>query len=133
MNIGQAAQHSGLPQKTIRYYEDIGLVSPLRTSNGYRDFQEKDLHKLAFIGRGRTLGFSIEDCRALLELYDDASRESATVKEIAQAHLDQIDEKVAQLQAMRNTLSHLIRSCRGDHRPDCPILEDLSLSSSLAD
>ena len=133
MNIGQAALHSGLPQKTIRYYEDIGLVSPLRTSNGYRVFLAKDLHKLAFIGRARTLGFSIEDCRTLLELYDDASRESATVKEIAQAHLAQIDEKVAQLQAMRNTLSHLIRSCRGDHRPDCPILEDLSLSSSLAD
>ncbi len=133
MNIGQAALHSGLPQKTIRYYEDIGLVSPLRTSNGYRDFQAKDLHKLAFIGRARTLGFSIEDCRTLLELYDDASRESATVKEIAQAHLEQIDEKVAQPQAMRNPLSHLIRSCRGDHRPDCPILEDLSLSSSLAD
>lgn len=127
MNIGEAAERAGLPQKTIRYYEDIGLVHPLRSKNGYRAFQENDLHKLAFIGRARALGFSIEDCRILLALYDDSTRESAQVKKIAQAHLVKIDEKVAQLQSMRSTLAHLIDSCRGDDRPDCPILEDLSV------
>lgn len=127
MNIGDVSEHTGLPTKTIRYYEDIGLISPLRSANGYRSFQSKDLHKLAFLGRARALGFSIEDCRALLELYNDTSRESAMVKQIAQSHLDQIDDKISQLQSMRKTLAHLVHSCRGDNRPDCPILEDLSV------
>lgn len=126
MNIGEVADRSGLPPKTIRYYEDIGLIKPLRGNNGYRAFQEKDLHKLAFLGRARALGFSIDDCRTLLALYDDSSRESAQVKQIAEQHLQQIDQKIAQLQSMRNTLGHLVEACRGDHRPDCPILEDLA-------
>ncbi len=126
MNIGEVAERAGLPPKTIRYYEDIGLIQPLRSENGYRAFQEKDLHKLAFLGRARALGFSIEDCRTLLELYGDSARESAQVKKVAEAHLTQIDEKIDQLQSMRNTLAQLVESCRGDHRPDCPILEDLS-------
>lgn len=128
MNISQVAQRSGLPAKTIRYYEDIGLIRPLRSPNGYRAFRETDLHKLAFLGRARALGFSIEDCRALLDLYEDATRESAQVKDIAQQHLRQIDDKIAALQAMRATLSGLIQSCHGDTRPDCPILQDLSRS-----
>lgn len=126
MNIGEVAKRAGLPPKTIRYYEDIGLIRPLRSDNGYRAFQENDLHKLAFMGRARALGFSIEDCRTLLALYDDGTRESAQVKKIAEDHLRQIDDKIVQLQSMRNTLSHLIDSCQGDHRPECPILEDLS-------
>ena len=126
MNIGEVAKRAGLPAKTIRYYEDIGLIRPLRSDNGYRAFQENDLHKLAFMGRARALGFSIEDCRTLLALYDDGTRESAQVKKIAEDHLRQIDDKIVQLQSMRNTLSHLIDSCQGDHRPECPILEDLS-------
>lgn len=126
MNIGEVADRSGLPPKTIRYYEDIGLIKPLRGNNGYRAFQEKDLHKLAFLGRARALGFSIDDCRTLLALYDDSSRESAQVKQIAEQHLQQIDQKIAQLQSMRNTLGHLVEACRGDHRPDCPILEDMA-------
>ena len=126
MNIGEVAERAGLPPKTIRYYEDIGLIRPLRSDNGYRAFQAKDLHKLAFLGRARALGFSIEDCRNLLALYDDSTRESAQVKQIAEHHLTQIDEKIAQLQSMRNTLALLVKSCHGDHRPDCPILEDLS-------
>lgn len=126
MNIGKVAERSGLPPKTIRYYEEIGLVRPGRTENGYRAFREADLLKLAFLGRARALGFSIEDCRALLGLYEDETRESAQVKEIAEDHLRQIDAKIAGLQAMRNTLGHLVEACRGDDRPDCPILEDLS-------
>ena len=126
MNIGNVSEQSGLPAKTIRYYEDIGLVQPSRRENGYRDFTVQDLHKLAFLGRARALGFSIEDCRTLLSLYEDESRESAQVKAVAEEHLTAIDDKIAQLQSMRETLSHLVAACHGDHRPDCPILSDLS-------
>lgn len=126
MNIGEAATQSGLPAKTIRYYEDIGLVAPQRSENGYRDFAENDLHKLAFVQRARSLGFSIEECRALLSLYDDRARASADVKALAKAHLTQIEEKVASLQAMHETLSTLVHKCNGDDRPDCPILDGLA-------
>lgn len=126
MNIGDAAVRSGLPAKTIRYYEDIGLVTPRRSGNGYRAFCESDLHKLAFLGRARALGFSIGDCRALLALYEDDSRASADVKRLAQEHLVRIEAKIADLQAMQNTLTELVDCCSGDSRPDCPILRDLS-------
>ena len=126
MNIGQAAAQSGLPAKTIRYYEEIGLVAPLRSENGYRDFSENDLHKLAFVQRARSLGFSIEECRALLSLYDDRARASADVNALAKAHLAQIEEKIANLQAMHDTLSTLVQKCHGDNRPDCPILDGLA-------
>ncbi len=126
MNIGEVSERSGLPPKTIRYYEDINLVRPLRSDNGYRSFRESDIHKLAFLGRARALGFSIEDCRTLLSLYEDETRESAQVKAVAKEHLTEIDNKIAQLKSMRETLSHLIEACQGDHRPDCPILQDLS-------
>jgi Cu(I)-responsive transcriptional regulator len=126
MNIGDVARRSGLPAKTIRYYEDIGLVTPRRGANGYRAFCESDLHKLGFIGRARSLGFSIEDCRGLLELYEDTGRASADVKRIAQQHLARVDAKLAELEQMRATLSQLIEHCAGDHRPDCPILADLA-------
>ncbi len=125
MNIGEVSKRSGLPAKTIRYYEDIGFITPRRSENGYRDFDEKDLHRLAFIGRSRSLGFTIENCRQLLELYGDQSRASADVKQVAEENLREIDAKIADLQAMRGTLSHLIGTCAGDQRPDCPILEDL--------
>ena len=126
MNIGEVSERSGLPAKTIRYYEDIALVRPLRSANGYRSFRESDIHKLAFLGRARALGFSIEDCRTLMGLYEDKSRESAQVKAVAEGHLTEIDNKIAQLKSMRETLSQLIDTCHGDHRPDCPILKDLS-------
>lgn len=129
MNIGDAATASGLPQKTIRYYEDIGLIQPDRGENGYRSFSEAHLHKLRFLGRARALGFSIEDCRALLALYEDRDRASAEVKEIAQRHLHEIDTKIADLRSMQDTLSHLVRTCAGDNRPDCPILKDLGGSA----
>jgi len=126
MNIGDISARSGLPAKTIRYYEDIGLVKPLRSANGYRTFRETELHKLSFLARARALGFSINDCRALLELYEDDTRASADVKAVAQRHLTQIDAKITDLKAMRDTLSHLVDACAGDHRPDCPILKGLS-------
>ena len=133
MNIGEVADRSGLPPKTIRYYEEIGLVRPARGANGYRAFRETDLHKLAFLGRARTLGFSIEDCRTLLGLYEDETRESAQVKAVAEEHLSAIAEKIAQLEAMRDTLSDLVEACKGDHRPDCPILSDLAGGAGRAD
>tara|TARA_R110002096_G_scaffold399438_2_gene595848 strand:- start:90 stop:479 length:390 start_codon:yes stop_codon:yes gene_type:complete len=125
MNIGEVSSCSGLPAKTIRYYEDIGLVKPLRDTNGYRAFRQQEVHKLAFLGQARALGFSIEACRNLLQLYEDQSRSSADVKTIARDHLVQIEQKIADLRDMQETLSHLIEACAGDHRPDCPILNSL--------
>ena len=126
MNIGQVAKSSGIPVKTIRYYEEIGFIRPDRDANGYRNFDDRDLHKLAFIGRARSLGFTIEECRALLALYEDQSRASADVKRLAMDHLKDIDAKIAALKSMRDTLSDLVTSCAGDERPDCPILNDLA-------
>ncbi len=125
MNIGDAATRCGLPAKTIRYYEDIGLVKPLRDTNGYRAFRESDTHKLTFLARARALGFTIEDCRNLLALWEDTDRASSTVRAIAKEHLSQIEAKIADLQNMRDTLSDLVRDCAGDDRPDCPILNTL--------
>lgn len=129
MNIGEVAKMAELPIKTIRYYEEIGFIQPKRSANGYRSFRVSDVHKLAFLGRARSLGFSIEDCRTLLQLYENDTRASADVKQIAQEHLARIDAKVKELQAMRNTLSDLIDSCAGDDRPACPILSDLATLS----
>lgn len=126
MNIGEVAEASGLPAKTIRYYEDIGLVHPTRGANGYRDFSETEAHKLTFLSRARSLGFSIEDCRSLLSLYEDRERASADVKRIAADHLDRIARKIAELEALRSTLDELVVRCHGDDRPDCPILDGLS-------
>lgn len=126
MNIAQVARRSGLPPKTIRYYEEIGLIRPARAANGYRAFAEPDLHKLAFLGRARSLGFPIEECRMLLALWEDRARASADVKALAEHHLDAIDAKIAELRSMRRTLASLVEHCAGDHRPDCPILADLA-------
>ncbi|MFW5881340.1 MAG: Cu(I)-responsive transcriptional regulator [Roseicyclus sp.] len=126
MNIGEASRASGLPAKTIRYYEDIGLLRPARGANGYRDFSARDTHKLAFLGRARSLGFSIEECRTLLSLYEDRDRASADVKAVAAEHLDHIARKIEELQALKSTLETLVRRCHGDDRPDCPILDDLA-------
>lgn len=125
MNIGDVAKRAGLPPKTIRYYEDIGLITPERDTNGYRNFRASDVHKLTFLGRSRTLGFTIEDCRTLLALWDDKDRASADVRAIATEHLEQIEAKIADLQAIRDTLTHLVHECAGDDRPDCPILQRL--------
>lgn len=129
MNIGQAGERSKLPTKTIRYYEDIGLIKPLRDANGYRAFRENDIHKLTFLGRARALGFTIEDCRNLLALWEDTDRASSDVREIAKDHLKQIETKIVDLQNMQRTLSDLVRNCAGDDRPDCPILMQLGKAS----
>lgn len=125
MNISDVAKRAGVPAKTIRYYEEIGLIKPLRDGNGYRAFRDSDMHKLAFLGRARALGFTIENCRALLALWEDKSRASADVRTIAKDHLKQIEAKIADLSAMRDTLSDLVRTCAGDNRADCPILSSL--------
>ena len=132
MNISEAAEQAGLPTKTIRYYEDIGLVAPARRrDNGYRDYAECDVHMLRFLSRARGLGFSVADCRALVALYADTDRKSADVKEIALNRVEEIDSKIAELRAMRATLVELAETCHGDDRPDCPIIEDLANRSTV--
>lgn len=126
MNIKDVAERAGLPAKTIRYYEEIGLIRPLRGANGYRAFRDSDLHKLAFLGRARGLGFTIEECRKLLALYEDRERASADVKALAEAHLADMEQKIAELRAMQATLRDLVESCAGDARHDCPILTGLA-------
>lgn len=126
MNIGSASSRSNLPAKTIRYYEDIGLVRPDRADNGYRDYSLTDVHKLAFLHRARGLGFSIEECRQLLALYEDDSRASSEVKALATQKVEEVDRKIRELHQLKRTLSHLIDHCHGDHRPDCPILDSLA-------
>ena len=125
MNISDVAERTGLPPKTIRYYEEIGLVTPSRGPNGYRRFSDRDSHQLNFLARARALGFGISDCRELLALWQDRDRASADVRKIAKGHLTEIDAKVAALQAMRETLADLVAGCAGDDRPDCPILRGL--------
>ena len=132
MNIGEAAKASGLPAKTIRYYEAIGLVAADRRGNNYRDYSDRALHNLRFLVRARALGFSIEECRRLLSLYADGGRASSDVRRLARGHIEDIDARIAELQAMRHTLSSLVRACHGDSRPDCPILEDLAGKASKA-
>ena len=126
MNIGEAAEQSGLPAKTIRYYEQIGLVRADRQRNNYRDYSEAALHQLRFLARARALGFSIEACRRLLSLYGDTKRASADVRRLAEAHISEIDAKMKELMGMRATLSKLVDACHGDARPECPILDDLA-------
>ena len=127
MNIGEAAQRSGLSAKTIRYYEESGLIAPAaRAENGYRDYSDTDVHKLRFVRHARGLGFSVDDCAQLLSLYQDKSRHSADVKAIAQQHLSDVENKIRELEELRNTLSHLVDCCHGDNRPDCPILEGIA-------
>jgi Cu(I)-responsive transcriptional regulator len=126
MNIGDVAARSGLPAKTIRYYEDVGLVSPARRDNGYRDYSRRDLDRLRFLQRARGLGFSVAECRSLLGLYTDTHRASADVRAIALERIDEIDRKILELKSLRKTLGHLVAACKGDERPDCPILDDLS-------
>jgi len=126
MNIGEAAKQCELPAKTIRYYEDIELIQPERAGNGYRDYSVEDVHRLIFLQRSRSLGFTIEECRSLLSLYDDEQRASSDVKTIAKLKIDLIEQKIEELNSLKSTLSVLVKSCNGDHRPDCPIIDDLA-------
>lgn len=126
MNIGEVASATGLPAKTIRYYEDIKLVSPSRAMNGYRDYSDDQLHRLAFVQRARSLGFTIDECRQLLSLYDDKSRASADVKALTMDKISEIERKLAELQSLKSTLQSLVNHCHGDNRPDCPIIEEFA-------
>jgi len=127
MNIGDAAKASGVSAKMIRHYESVGLFpQALRTESGYRQYTDKEVHTLRFIRQSRALGFSIEQIRDLLGLWHNRRRSSRQVKALAQAHLEELEEKLQELQAMKTTLEHLVHCCHGDDRPDCPILEELA-------
>lgn len=123
MNIGEASFQSGLPSKTIRYYEDKGLVKPGRRESGYRDFSSDDVQLLKFVRGARAHGFTIEECRKLLTLYLDRSRASAHVKKFARAKILDIDAEISKLNAKREELMALTRRCKGDESSECAILD----------
>lgn len=126
MNIGQAAASTGVTAKMIRHYESIGLLPAAgRTEAGYRQYSERDLHVLRFIRHSRDLGFSLEQIRELLGLWQNRRRSSRQVRALAEAHIAEIDRKLAELQGIRATLAHLVHCCHGDDRPDCPIIDSL--------
>ena len=127
MNIGQAAAASGVSAKMIRHYEATRLIrASRRTSSNYRTYSENDVHLLRFIKRARILGFSTSDIRLLLSLWQDRSRTSSAVKRIARTHIEELERRIAEQQSMLRTLEHLVHHCHGDHRPECPILEELA-------
>src|SRR5688572_7594813 len=132
MNIGQAAQASGVSAKMIRYYESIGLIpKTVRTESGYRVYSHHDVHTLRFIRRARDLGFSVEQIADLVSLWRDRDRASKDVKAIALDHVSVLERKIRELQEMASTLKHLANHCCGDSRPDCPILEELASEDPL--
>ena len=127
MNIGDAAKASGVSAKMIRHYESVGLFAQaVRTEAGYRQYTDKEVHTLRFIRQSRALGFSIEQIRDLLGLWHNRRRSSRQVKALAQAHIEELEAKLQELQSMKTTLEHLVHCCHGDDRPDCPILEELA-------
>lgn len=127
MNIGQASSASGVSAKMIRYYESIGLIrAPLRTESNYRVYGTDEVHTLQFVKRARTLGFSVDETATLLGLWQDKSRASAEVKDIAVGHIGALETKITELQSMVKTLKHLAHCCGGNERPNCPILDDLA-------
>ena len=129
-NIGEASALAGVSAKMIRHYESIGLIpEAARTFAGYRLYSDADVHRLQFIKRARTLGFSIKQIEALLSLWDDRSRASADVKRLAKVHAAELAQRIEEMQAMQRTLETLARRCHGDNRPDCPILDDLAKST----
>lgn len=131
LTIGQAAAAAGVSAKMARHYEALGLLPPVpRTDAGYRLYSARDVHVLHFIRRARDLGFGMAEIAQLLALWHDRSRASADVRRIAQSHLADLDRRLAELQSMRNTLQHLVIGCRGNDRPDCPILDQLEHTTS---
>ena len=127
LNIGEAAQASSVSAKMIRHYESIGLLpAARRTASGYRVYGEQEIRVLQFIHRGRALGFSLERIAGLLALWQDQDRASADVRQLAEQHIAELNRKIEELQAMKRTLEQLARSCHGDQRSDCPILDDLA-------
>lgn len=133
MNIGQAATATGVSAKMIRYYESIGLIKEsVRSDSGYRKYGDKDLHTLRFIKQGRMLGFSLDQIRELLSLWQDAGRASKDVKAIALSHVADLNKRIQEMTEMRDTLAHLAKHCAGDHRPDCPILVSLAAPDDIS-
>ncbi len=131
MNIGQAAEATGVSAKRIRYYEQVGLLEPPQRSDaGYRVYEARDLHTLHFIQRARRLGFSLAQVSELLALWHDQGRSSGQVKAVAMKHIDELHSKIDELQSMVDTLTHLAKRCDGGDRPDCPILSELQRSES---
>jgi Cu(I)-responsive transcriptional regulator len=133
MNIGEVAAASGVTAKMIRYYENIGLLPAAnRASSGYRTYDDNDVHRLRFVRRARDFGFDMHEIETLLALWADRNRPSKEVKKIALAHVASLEEKIAHLKSLRDTLKHLASCCHGDHRPDCPILDDIAASPKAA-
>lgn len=127
VNIGEAARRSGVSAKMLRYYESLGLLGQVhRTDSGYRQYSAGDVHTLRFVKRSRDLGFSMAEVADLVSLWQDRGRTSASVKQIAQRHVDDLSARIAAMQAMQRTLQDLLCHCHGDARPDCPILDDLA-------
>jgi MerR family transcriptional regulator, copper efflux regulator len=127
MNIGEAAARSGVSAKMVRHYESLGLLPRIaRTDAGYRQYGDNEVHTLRFIRRARDLGFSMAEIGELLKLWQNRRRASADVRKIAQRHADDLQRRIAEMQAMKRTLQHLVHCCRGDERPECPILDELS-------
>jgi MerR family copper efflux transcriptional regulator len=126
VTIGEAARRSGVQPKTIRFYEETGIIKPaLRDANGYRAYSEADIQILRFIQRARALGFSLKDIASLLDLYRDQARASRVVKKLALDHVTALDRKIAEMTAIRNTIAALAERCHGNDRPACPILDEL--------
>lgn len=125
-NIGEAASRSGVSAKMVRHYESLGLLPSVnRTESGYRQYTEKEVHTLRFIKRSRDLGFSMAEITELLKLWQNRRRSSAEVRRIASRHVAELNQRIVEMEGMRRTLQHLIHCCQGDHRPDCPILDEL--------
>lgn len=128
VTIGEAAKQSGVSMKMIRHYESIGLLTaPIRTTSGYRLYAEQDIHVLRFIHRARSLGFSLDEIKELVSLWQDQKRSSRMVKTIANAHIEQLNQKIQEMISIRDTLANLAAHCHGDNRPDCPILDSLAM------
>ena len=127
LTIGQASTRSGVSAKMIRHYESLGLLPVVqRTDAGYRQYGEREVHTLRFIHRARTLGFSMAEIAELLKLWQNQRRASADVKRIAMAHVADLEQRIAEMQSMKQTLTHLAHCCQGNSRPDCPILTELA-------
>lgn len=131
MNIGQAAERTGLSSKTIRYYEEISLVVPLRQAgNGYRDYSQTDVDHLRFLQHARAVGFDLDECRILLELYRDPARHSAHVKDLVMEKIDHLDQQLASLTTMRKALGEMAQACAGNEEPHCAIIDNLAKSGA---
>lgn len=133
MNIGKAAERSGLNTKTIRYYESIGLIDSQRQANGYRDYKREDLERLCFLQRARAVGFTLEECRELLELYQNPERRSSEVKELVLARVEQLEVQLKNLEEMRETLLSMASHCAGNEGAECAIIDSLAKPESTSE